>query len=129
VTRKPRPEEGLVVAILEVLIGLVFVGTVLGVVLAALILLPKLFQRWRYSRSLEGRIARKEQELMNQDSYLQEVTQEIADQATSESRRSMLSTYQELATLKRNQLALELDALRAELDTREFEKRMERRPD
>jgi uncharacterized membrane protein YgaE (UPF0421/DUF939 family) len=117
------------VAILEVLIGLVFVGTVLGVVLAALILLPKLFQRWRYSRSLEGRIARKEQELMNQDSYLQEVTQEIADQATSESRRSMLSTYQELATLKRNQLALELDALRAELDTREFEKRMERRPD
>jgi hypothetical protein len=115
------------VAILEALVGAVFVVAVLGIVYAALTLLPKLFRSWRYRRSLEGRIEQKEQELSEQDAYLREIAREITDQKTSESRGSMLSTYQKLATLKRNQLVFELDALRAERDTREFEKRVVRR--
>jgi hypothetical protein len=117
------------VAILEALVGLVFVVGVLGIVYAALTLVPRWLRKWRYKRSLEGRIEQKEQELREQDSYLQEITPEIGSPETSESRRRMLSAYRELATLRRNQLALELDALRAERDTREFEKRMERRAD
>ena len=114
-------------AILEALVGLVFVVGVLGIVYAALTLVPRWLRKWRYKRSLEGRIEQKEQELREQDSYLQEITREIGSRETSESRRRMLSAYRELATSRRNQLALELDALRAERDAREFEKRMERR--
>jgi biopolymer transport protein ExbB/TolQ len=117
------------VAILEALVGLVFVVCVLGIVYAALTLVPRQLRKWKYKRSIEGRIEQKEQELREQDSYLQEISLEIGSRQTSESRRRMLSAYRELATLRRNQLALELDALRAERDTREFEKRMERRAD
>jgi hypothetical protein len=115
------------VAVLEALVGLVFVVGVVVIVYAALTLVPRWLRKWRYKRSIEGRIEQKEQELGEQDSYLQEITWEMGMQETSESRRQMLSAYRELATLKRNQLSLELDALRAERDTREFEKRMERR--
>jgi hypothetical protein len=115
------------VAVLEALVGLVFVVGVVVTVYAALTLVPRWLRKWRYKRSIEGRIEQKEQELGEQDSYLQEITWEMGMQETSESRRQILSAYRELATLKRNQLSLELDALRAERDTREFEKRMERR--
>lgn len=114
-------------AALEAVVGLLFIAIVVALTLLLIYVLSKGIRAFFFRRSIEGRITRKLQALTEQDNYLQELTQEIEDPETSESRLSVLIAYRELATLKQKQLSFELDALRAEQDTHEFEQRMERR--
>ena len=114
-------------AVLEAVAGLVFISVILASVIAIVIVVPKLIASWKWKHSPEGRIAAKQQELDEQDAYLDTLTREIADSKTREARKATLSTYRELALEQRKQLALQLESLKDEHDTEEFEQRMQRR--
>ena len=114
-------------AVLEAVAGLVFIGVILASVIAIVIVVPKLIARWKWKHSLEGRIAAKQQELDEQDTYLNTLTRQITDSKTPAARKAMLSTYRELALEQRKQLALQLESLKDEHYTEEFEQRMQRR--
>ena len=113
--------------LVEAIAALVFLSVIIAGVVVAAVIVPRQLARLRFSRSLEGRIARKQQQLDSQDAYLAEVSAEISDPEIPDSRRQHLSTYHELASKKRVQLTLELEALKQEQDTQEFEQRMDRR--
>lgn len=114
-------------AVLEAVAGLAFVVFIVAVLIVIAIIVPEQLASRRKKRSLGGRIEQKQQELAEQDNYLKQLTSDITGLETADYRKEMLATYRELALKKRKQLALELEVLKAERDTEEFEKRMQRR--
>ena len=112
-------------AIIEIIAGLLVVMAVALAIGAAVAGWDRM-AAWRYGHTIEGRIERKKEEIEEHARYVRNLHSRISAPDTPQFRREILNNYLELAAKKRDQLRLELQALEAERDTKEFEERMKR---
>ena len=112
-------------AVIEIIAGLLVVTAVV-LAIGAVVAGWDRMAAWRYGQTITGRIERKREEIEEHARYMRDLRSRISAPDTPQFRREILNNYLELAAMKRDQLRLELQALEAERDTKEFEERMKR---
>src|SRR5215212_505652 len=93
-----REEEQMI--LVELVAAAIFVGALCLVLLIALTRIPRAIQRWRYNRSIHGQIDRKQQQIDEQDRYIERLNLEILAEEI-DARRELKTAYRDLAMQKR----------------------------